>query len=213
MTFYAITIPPVPGFGFEGGPMFDTLIRQQESGRNRRIPRRYIGLHVYRCPMKNIPLAAAQMVKSVHMAMLGSAHTFRHIDYLDCQATDEPFGTGDGVTTAFTLKKTYNPGGGATYERDIIRPDMDGEISIQRDGGVPLEVKVSGTPTAVTYNSTTKKVEFAAAPAFSAALTWSGRFFIQVRFNRDDLPFSIDNVSNKVFITNGTLELIEELNE
>ena len=27
-----------------------------------------------------------------------------------------------------------------------------------------------------------------------------------VRFNRDDLPFSIDNVSNTVYITNGSLE-------
>lgn len=213
MTFYATTIPPVPGFGFQGSPMFDTLIRPQESGRNRRIPRRYVGLHSYVCPMKNIPLTAAQAIKRVHMAMLGSAHTFLHIDYLDCDASDEPFGTGDGVTTAFTLKKTYNPGGGATYERDIIRPDVNGDIRIQRDAGVPLVVMVDGTPTSVSFNSTTKQVEFAVAPSLGAELTWSGRFYIQVRFNRDDLPFSIDNVSNTVYITNGSLELIEELTE
>lgn len=211
--FYPITIAPTPGFGWQGGAEFDTLIRPQDSGRNRRIPRRYIGLHRYVAPMKNIPIPAAQSIAAVHKAMLGASHTFLHIDYLDCQAYNEPFGTGDGVTTAFTLKKTYDPGGGATYERDIIRPDVNGDIRIQRDAGVPLEVMVSGTPTAVTYNATTKQVVFAAAPALGAALTWSGRFYIQVRFNRDDLPFSIDNVSNTVFITNGSLELIEELTE
>ena len=118
--------------------------------------------------MKNIPLTAAQAIKRVHMAMLGSAHTFLHIDYLDCDASDEPFGTGDGVTTAFTLKKTYNPGGGATYERDIIRPDVNGDIRIQRDAGVPLVVMVDGTPTSVSFNSTTKQVEFAVAPSLGA---------------------------------------------
>lgn len=212
MTFYAITIEPVPGFGFEGGPEFDTLIRTQEnSSRNRRTPRRYIGLHKYRCPMKNIPKPAALAIKRVFVAMLGASHTFLHLDYLDFEAEDEAFGTGDGVTTAFTLKKTYDPGGGATYERDIIRPDVDGEIIVADDDpGIPLVVKVSGTPTAVTFNSTTKKIEFAVAPALGATLTWTGRHYIQVRFNRDDLPFSIDNKSGDVFITNGTLELTEE---
>ena len=75
---HATTIPPVPGF-VPGSPMFDTLIRPQEAA----------GIAASRgatsaciptvCPMKNIPLTAAQAIKRVHMAMLGSAHTFPHI--------------------------------------------------------------------------------------------------------------------------------------
>ena len=163
MTLYAITIPPCPGFGFQGGAEFDTLIRQMENGRNRRIPRRYIGLHRYVAPMNNITLQAAQSIKRVHMAMLGSAHCFLHVDYLDCQATDEPFGTGDGSTVAFQLSKTYDPGGGATHERDIKTPDTTGAISIQHDGGVPLVVKVAGVTTTVTVNAMTGIVTFSSA--------------------------------------------------
>jgi len=211
--FYPITIPPTPGFGWQGGAEFDTLIRAQESGRNRRIPRRYIGLHRYVAPMKNIPLQAAQSIAVVHKAMLGAAHTFLHIDYLDNQAFNEEFGIGDGSTKDFQLKKTYSPGAGASYERDITKPDVDGDIRIQGDAGIPIEILVNGIATAATVNRATGNVHFASAPALGAVLTWSGRHYVCVRFNRDDLPFTVDNVSNKVFITNGSLELIEELNE
>jgi len=213
MTFYATTIPPVPGFGWQGGAEFDTLIRQLNNGRNRRLPRRTIGLHRYVCPMKNIPRAAALQIKRVHMAMLGSAHTFLHLDYLDFEAEAEEFGTGDGSTVAFQLKKTYDPGGGATYERDITKPDVDGDISVNGDAGLPLVVYVSGVETAATVDPATGIITFAAPPALGASLTWTGRHYVCVRFNRDDLPFSIDDKSGTVFITNGTLELIEELNE
>lgn len=201
MTFYAIQIEQCPGFGWQGGPEFDTLIRQLENGRNRRRPKRYVAIHHYLAPMNNIPVTAARSIKQVFMAMLGSAHTFLFWDDLDNEAVAEPLGTGDGVTTSFQLKMTYDPGGGATNERDITKPDDD------------VVAYVNGVPAAGTYSSTTGIFTFTVAPANGTALTWSGHFYICVRFNRDDLPFSIDNKSGTVFITNGTLELIEELNE
>lgn len=213
MTFYAIQIEQCPGFGFEGGAEFDTLIRQLQNGRNRRKPNRYVGLHRYISPMSNIPVEAARAIKRVHMAMLGMAHTFLHIDYIDFEADDEEFGIGDGAENIFQLKKTYDPGGGATYERDITKPDVNGEISSNGDGGLPIVIKVNGTPTSASVSATTGQVIFGAAPANGAILTWTGRHYVCVRFNRDDLPFSIDNKSGTVFITNGSLELIEELNE
>lgn len=212
MTYYAIEIEQCPGFGFQGGPEFDTLIRPLENGRNRRKPRRYIGLHHYTSPMNNISVEAARAIKKVHMAMLGAAHTFRFLDFLDFEATDAGFGVGDGVTVDFQLKNIYNPGGGAQYLRDITKPDTAFEIQLD-DAGVPIIVKVAGVTTAVTVNSNTGIVTFSSPPALGAALTWSGRFWVPVRFNRDDLPFSIDSRNGSVFITNGTLELIEELNE
>lgn len=201
MTFYAIQIEQCPGFGFQGGAEFDTLIRAQDNGRNRRMPRRYIGLHRYVAPMNNITVEAARAIKKVHMAMLGSAHTFLHWDYLDNELVDEEIDTGDGTTTAFQIIKTYDPGGGATYERDITKPDDD------------LVFKVDGVVAAATYSQTTGIVTFSVAPSDGDAITASGHFFVCVRFNRDDLPFSIDNKSGDVFITNGSLELIEELTE
>jgi len=53
----------------------------------------------------------------------GRCHTFLHKDWGDYEATAEPFGTGDGATTTFQLKKvsTY-AGTSATYERTITKP-------------------------------------------------------------------------------------------
>jgi uncharacterized protein (TIGR02217 family) len=203
MTFYAIQIEQCPGFGWQGGAEFDTLIRSLESGRNRRRPRRYVGLHRYVSPMNNIPIQAARAIKKVHMAMLGSAHTFLHWDYLDNEAIAEPFGTGDGATAVFQLIKTYDPGGGATYVRDITKPDDD----------VVIYVNGVADPSA-SVDPLTGLVDFGSpSPGIGAVLTWGGHHYVCVRFNRDDLPFTIDNKSGTVFVTNGSLELIEELNE
>lgn len=214
MTFYAIQIEQCPGFGFQGGAEFDTLIRPLANGRNRRRPRRYVALHRYVSPMVNIPVAAARAIKRVHMAMLGPAHTFLHVDHLDCDFEEEEFGVGDGVTTVFQLKKTYDPGGGATYERDITKPDLTGAITGPNDEpGAALVIKKAGVVVMPTISATAGTVTFAVPPALGQSLTATGRHYVCVRFNRDDLPFSIDNKSGNVFITNGTLELVEELNE
>lgn len=208
MTFYAVQIEEVPGFGWQGGDGFNTLIRPLENGRNQRKARWSGGKSTYVCPFNNIPITAARNIAKMHKGMRGSLHTFLFHDRIDDTASDEGFGTGDGVTTAFQLSKTYNPGAGATYTRDITKPDTAGDID-----GTLIVVKVNGVVTAATVSATTGMVTFSPAPANGAVLTWSGKFFVCVRFNRDDLPFSIDNKSGAVFITNGSLELIEELSE
>jgi len=208
VTFYAIQIEECPGFGWQGGGEFDTLIRQMQSGRNKRKARRDVVLHRYVCPFNNIPITAARNIAKVHKGMRGALHTFLFHDRLDDTADGDVFGTGDGTTTVFQLSRTYDPGGGATYSRDITKPDVDGDID-----GTLIVVEVDGTPTAVTINAATGGVTFGSAPPNDAVLTWSGRYYVCVRFNRDDLPFTIDNKSGTVFITNGSLELIEELSE
>lgn len=215
MTFYAIQIEQCPGFGWQGGPEFDTLILPMESGRNRRKVRRPVALHRYVCPFNNIPVTAARAIKRIHMAMRGAAHTFLHIDWLDFEAEDEEFGVGDGTTTVFQLKKTYDPGGGATYERDITKPDTTGAIVDNAGNTASLVIKKGGVVagSGYTVSATTGEVTFSVAPTVGQVLTWSGRHYVCVRFNRDDLPFSIDNVSGTAYITNGSLELIEELTE
>ena len=223
MTFYAIQIDECPGFGWEGGAEFATLIRQMENGRNRRKPTRYVALHRYVAPYNNIPVTAARNIKRMHMAMIGMAHTFLHIDHVDNKAVDGmpdgtelmEFAVGDGVTTVFQLEKTYDPGGGATHVRIITKPDVNGDIpGPNGEPGSPLAIYVDGIEPAASVDPLTGEVDFGASPpADGAVLSWTGKHYVCVRFNRDDLPFSIDNKSGTVFITNGSLELIEELNE
>lgn len=210
MTFYAIQIEECPGFGWQGGPEFDTLIRPlQSSGRNRRKARRAVVIHRYVIPYQNIPVAAYINIKRMHMAMWGSLHTFLHHDELDDTADNEQFGVGDGTTTVFQLKKTYDPGGGATYDWTITKPDVSGAL-----GGGPVVIFIDGAPYAASVNALTGEVDFGSSPPdVGEVLTWSGMHYVCVRFNQDDLPFSIDNKSGHAFITNGSFGLIEELSE
>jgi len=56
-------------------------------------------------------------------------------------------------------------------------------------------------------------VTFASAPANGAALTWTGEFRVQVRFDMDYLHFSIDDIGNDGFANNGSVDIIEVLDE
>ncbi len=210
MTFYAVQIEECPGFGWQGGSEFDTPVRPMESGRNKRKARRDVALGRYVCPFNNIPITAARNIAKVHKGMRGALHTFLFHDRLDDTAADEVFGTGDGITTIFQLKKIYDPGAGATYSRNITKPDTAGDID-----GTLVTIEKNGViaSSGVSVNAATGIVTFTTPPANGVVLTWSGKFYVCVRFNRDDLPFSIDNKSGAVFITNGSLELIEELSE
>ena len=215
MTFYAVQIEECPGFGWQGGDGFNTLIRPLENGRNQRKIRWSEGKNTYVCPFNNIPITAARNIAKVHKGMRGSGHTFLHHDRLDDTLDNEVFGTGDGVTSVFQLKKTYDPGAGATYTRDITKPDVDGDITGPNgEAGTPLVIYADGVATGASVSATTGAVDFGSSPPDEAAvLSASGKFYVCVRFNRDDLPFSIDNKSGTVFITNGSLELIEESSE
>jgi hypothetical protein len=62
-------------------------------------------------------------------------------------------------------------------------------------------------------SQTDGSVTFAVAPAEGAALTWTGEFFVHVRFDMDYLPFSLDNKSGSKYVTNGSVDLYEVLDE
>lgn len=200
MTFYAIQIPPTPGFGFTGGPEFSTNVQNIANGREKRNADWSICRHKYTAPFHNIPEDAYRSIKGVFLAMRGKLHTFLHRDWGDFNAADEPFGTGDGATTLFYLRKVSTVGAGS-YTRLIDKPD------------VGVTVKVNGVITAASVSTLDGSVAFSSAPALGAALTWSGEFFVHVRFDMDYLPFSLDDKNTGGFVTNGSVDLLEVLDE
>lgn len=206
MTFYAIRIQQTPGFGFVGGPEFQTNIQNIASGREKRNADWSICRHKYTAPFKNITNAAYLAIKEVFLICRGRTHTFLHRDWGDFAASNEPFGTGDGTTTVFQLRKTSTLGAGS-YDRVIDKPNATSPLS------VPFVVKVAGVATGVAVDETTGLVTFASAPAASAALTWSGEFDVHVRFDMDYLPFSLDDANASGYVTNGSVDLIEVLDE
>lgn len=201
MTFYATQIAPIPGFGFTGGPEFQTNIQNIASGREKRNAEWSVCRHKYSAPFKNISEAAYREIKRVFLVMRGRTHTFLHRDWGDFTATDEPFGTGDGVTTLFYLRKVSTVAGGGSYTRLIDKPDAG------------VTVKVDGAVTAAAVSQLDGSVAFSVAPAVGAALTWSGEFFVHVRFDMDYLPFSLDDKNSGGYVTNGSVDLIEVLDE
>ncbi len=201
MSFYPIQIEPVPGFGFSGGPEFQTNIQNLQSGREKRNGEWAICRHKYTAPYKNISNDGYLAVKRVFLICRGRLHTFLHRDWGDFTATDEPFGIGDGTTTTFQLSKLSDLGGGATYSRIVTKPDTG------------VAIKVNGVVTAASVSQLDGSVAFSSAPASGAALTWSGEFFVQVRFDMDYLPFTLDDRNAGGYITNGSVDLIEVLDE
>lgn len=198
--FYPVSIAQVPGFGFSGGPEFFTNINPLASGREKRNGEWSVCRHKYTAPFNNVTEEAYRAVKDVFLVMRGRLHTFLHRDYGDYIATDEPFGTGDGATTTFYLSKTSTVGSG-TYQRAITKP------------AVGATIYVAGVSTGATVSTLDGSVVFATAPASGAALTWTGEFFVQVRFDMDSMPFSLNDKNGGGFITNGSIDLIEVINE
>lgn len=203
MAFYAIEIAQCPGFGFEGGPEFSTNVQQLASGAEKRNADWAICRHKYTAPYSNITDEAYLAIKQVFLIVRGRCHSFLHKDYGDYQAVDEPFGMGDGVTKVFQLQKVSTVAGtSATYVRTINKPVAGATY------------KVAGVATGAALDTNTGLVTFAAAPANGAALTWTGEFRVQVRFDIDYMPFSLDNaLQGGGYANNGSVDLIEVLNE
>jgi uncharacterized protein (TIGR02217 family) len=113
--------------------------------------------------------------------------------------TPNQFGTGNGATTIFGLYKTYSSGG-QTRTRRIIKPKQ-GTVSIYKNGVLQT------VTTHYTIDYETGIITFVAAPANGHALTWTGWFYIPVRFGSDQFdPAMNDALTN---LSYGNLPLIE----
>jgi len=201
MSFYPIQIEQCPGFGFTGGPMFQTNINDKVAGGESRNIDWDICRHKYTVPYKNISGEAYLAIKKVFLMCRGRGHTFLHNDLADHIATDEPFATGDGVTQTFQLHKLSADDSGAEYDRVITKPDAS------------VVIKSNGSVVSATVSTTSGVVAFSSAPASGAVLTWSGPFFVHVRFDMDYMPFAINDKNALKYFNNGTIDLIEVLNE
>lgn len=113
-------------------------------------------------------------VSNAFHATGGGRDSFAFRDWADYQATDEGFGTGDGVATVFPLIKTY-AFGTASFFRRIYLP-----VS-------PIAIKKNGVTLSSGYsvNYSTGVVTMSVAPALADVLTWTGEFNLPVRFPQE----------------------------
>lgn len=196
MAYLNVYLDVCAAYGWNGGPEGKTQIVEMANGRERRNADWDDVRHRYILPFLNIKKEQYRVIKNHHLVCRQMLHAFRYRDHLDDRAEDEFFGLGDGTTTTFQLSK-FSELDGIVYQRRIYA------IPTEPDD---FEVYVNGVATtAYTLDRDRGVIEFDAAPAEDASLTWTGTFDVWVRFAQDWLPFSIDNLN----AVNGSVDLIE----
>ena len=178
--------------GVNGGPERRTEIVTLGSGREERNAVWAHGRRRYDIGGAVTTRDALHAVIAFFEARRGRLQGFRFRDLADgksCAPTatpgplDQALGLGDGVRTAFPLRRTYGDGGDA-YARDIAKP-VAGSVRVAVNGA---ELG-SG---AFAVNVATGVVTLTSAPAMGAAVTAGFVFDTPVRFDADRLDASID---------------------
>jgi uncharacterized protein (TIGR02217 family) len=196
MSYINDYIAGCPSFGWEGGPEFSTQIVSLMSGRERRNAQWAQARHKYTLPFSNITPREYAGIKQMHLACRGRLNGFRFRDELDYSVEDEVFATGDGAEVSFQLLK-QSTRGGVHYLRRVFAI-ADGEVYANGERVFDFQV-----------DSRRGVVTFPTPPAAGVVLSWSGVFDVWVRFDQDDLPFSIDNAGSEGYFINGAVRLIE----
>lgn len=177
--------PPHPAFQVARAPIMATLHQPSISGKDNPIqlqayPRRRFTIS-FEFLRDDATLQERQYVDAFFNSVGGSAQAFYYQDPLDKSVTDQTFGVGDGVTTAFQLVRAETSVLGASFVELVYAPI--GSPTIKKNAvtlSTPADYSISATGL----------VTFTSAPAVSAALTWTGSYYWICRFDSDDVEFS-----------------------
>ena len=179
--------PTLPGLTFNNvrTPLWNTGIQSAVSGKESAIAYRQYPLYrfelQYELLRDNITASDLKALAGLYNAMQGRFDTFLFTDPAFSAVVTEPFGTGDGVTTAFQLIcKWQNTGGPGIAE---LVQNVNGAPQIFKNGVLQT------TPTNYTLGPT-GIISFVTAPANALPLTWTGSFYYRCRFDTDELPFT-----------------------
>ena len=173
--------PTLPGLEFDVAktPNWSTIVHQTVSGREQRGS--YFSEPIWKWTLSFSVLrqvaafAEYQSLIGFINARQGKFDSFLYSDPTDNSVTAQNFGTGDGVATAFQLKRSL---GAAT---DRVK-DLNGTPSIYKNG-------VLQTLTTDYTISSSGLVTFVTPPAIADALTWTGGYYWRVRLDMDAVEF------------------------
>jgi uncharacterized protein (TIGR02217 family) len=170
--------------GAQGGPNFKTTILEAASGDEQRIPEWDICRGEWDVGYGINSKTDLLRVVGFFRAVLGKAYAWRFKDWSDFEATDETFGTGNGSTTDFQLKKTYS-----SYQDDNTTVVRSYVRNIYVPLASPLTIKDNGsTVNPSNYDLETGGIiSFDTAPVNGHTLTWTGEFDVPVRFDVDKI--------------------------
>lgn len=161
-------------------PSFSTKIQRSVSGHEARAAMQAYPLWTLSLAYNVLRSGAERELQSIvgfFLARRGAWDSFLFLDPDDSAVTDQALGTGNGVNKQFQLIRTFGYGAGAVFDEPV------------HNVAAITNVKVAGTPTAAYTISGSGLITFTAAPANSAAVTWTGTFHHRCRFVEDEMDF------------------------
>ncbi|WP_377295688.1 TIGR02217 family protein [Rhizobium sp. SGZ-381] len=193
--FHEVRFPLRLALGVTGGPVRRTDIVNLSNGREQRNARWRFSRRSYDAGSGIKSLGDLYEVLAFFEARCGELYGFRFRDPLDWKScapaatitsVDQLIGTGDGVTAAFALSKTYADAAAGSVR--LIAKPVAGTVTVSVNG-------VTKAATAFTCNTTTGLVTFAAGhvPAAGAAVRAGYEFDVPVRFATDRIEVNLSN--------------------
>jgi len=192
MSFHEIRFPANISFGSIGGPERRTEVVTLANGFEERNTPWAHSRRRYEAGAGLRTLDDIDVLISFFEARRAKMHAFRWKDWADHKScppskrpthTDQVIGTGDGVTTIFSLQKTYRSGN-EEYTRPIHKP-VFGTVLI----AVARDPKVEGEEFSV--DTTNGEVKFVVPPDIGVTVTAGFEFDVPVRFDTDAILTSI----------------------
>jgi uncharacterized protein (TIGR02217 family) len=189
-----------PQAGEGGGPEFHTTIHVLGSGFERGNIDWSADKFRGDLGSKTVDEATKDYLVAFFRGRRGRAQAFLYKDWTDYRATDESVQwDGDLVVQ---LIKTYESGGNP-YTREITKP-KEGTVVIKVDGVVTADYEIDYTTGIVTFGTDI-------APDTDNDVTWTGEFYIPVRFDTDHFranPLIIRD--NRATYQIGALPIVEK---
>lgn len=199
MAYINAILDEAVAYGFEGGPEYSTGIVPLENGIEHRDSAWKYPRHRYRAVFDNMPDDSRDAIINVFHAVRGRRHSFKMKDWNDFEAVAEPLAVPAGLvgtTDPVQLYLTYSFG-----EAYTIRPVQ----AVSADTVVYLDV--AGVPTPVAGTIDTELGMFTPTdPWVAGDYTWTGEFYLWVRFDEDYNSFTI----NAWRSSTATVELVED---
>jgi len=212
MSFHDALFPTDYEFQAVGGPGFNTIIIENESGVEQRIQRFNSAIRKYRIRYKGKNINDVYALQEFFLARSGSEFSWKFKDWSDYTSAangrdahafdDVQIGVGDGTEKDFQLVKKYT-NSLTTRTRNITKPVLN-QVKI----GLAGVEQGSGW----TVNTTTGKVTFSTAPSSLQAVTAGFEFYVHARFGKNTdgiLEVSLDQ-HNRFSIPTIEIEEVKE---
>lgn len=192
MAFHEIRFPASLSFGSVGGPERRTEIVTLANGFEERNTPWAHSRRRYDAGLGLRSLDDVETLIAFFEARTGQLHGFRWKDWSDFKSCapsgspgpeDQLIGTGDGVTTVFSLQKTY-VSGLQSYTRPIRKPVV-GTVLV----AVAEDPKIEGLEFSVNFE--TGEVSFSLPPDLGTRVTAGFEFDVPVRFDTDFIQTSV----------------------